>query len=526
MSELDQRLVLPATANAVGRETSVVLPRLTTVIVVLGATAAFISAAFMRLWHIASVGFNSDEAVYAGQAASIAGDAAFKPFFPIFRAHPLLYQAALSIGFHFGGGDRFSRYVSAGVGFATILLVYKVGSLLDSRRVGLLAALFLSVMPYHVLVSRQVLLDLPEAFFATVTLCFLVLFVRRETAVWLYAAGGALGLTILSKEVGILYFGAVYAFLALSPRIKVRVRDLLVSFVVMVLVVLPYPLSVAASGKSHTGSAFLSYQLFRRPNHSFFFYPTSVSDAVGPLLLAVAVAGLWALRRERDWRVVLLVSWVVVPSIFFELWPVKGFQYLLPVAPPIALLGARAIAALYEGRVGLRLGRLRKLGATILAAAVTLSLAIPSWQRIHPSSSGQFLAGSGGVPGGREAGAWMSTHIPLGAQLLAIGPSMANILEFYGHRQVYGLSVSANPLRRNPVYEAVRNPDLMIRHNDIQYVVWDSYSASRSSFFANKILGYAHRYNGRVEHAQTVAVKTSAGGTVQKPVIVIYAVHP
>ena len=33
-------------------------------------------AAFLRLWQIDAVGYNSDEAVYSGQAAAIADDAA------------------------------------------------------------------------------------------------------------------------------------------------------------------------------------------------------------------------------------------------------------------------------------------------------------------------------------------------------------------------------------------------------------------------------------------------------------------
>jgi hypothetical protein len=168
----------------------------------------------------------------------------------------------------------------------------------------------------------------------------------------------------------------------------------------------------------------------------------------------------------------------------------------------------------------------RRPVAAGFAVAIALTLAVPSWERIHPAKNGQFLAGSGGVAGGREAGTWMRTHIPAGSQLLAIGPSMGNILEFYGRRKVFGLSVSANPLRRNPVYEAVKNPDLMIRHNDVQYVVWDSYSASRSQFFADKILGFVRRYNGRVEHTQSIDVKTRDGRVVSRPVIVIYSVRP
>jgi hypothetical protein len=294
----------------------------------------------------------------------------------------------------------------------------------------------------------------------------------------------------------------------------------------MVIVILPYPLSLAFAGKTHTGSAFFSYQLFRRPNHSFFFYPTTVSEAVGPLLLAVAAFGLWFFRRERSWRETLLLAWIVVPAVFFELWPVKGFQYLLPIAPALAILAARTLTKLLTTSLLDMAASTRRwivFGAT---AAVALSLAVPSWERIQPSTSGQFLAGSGGVAGGREAGEWVDKNVPVGAQMLAIGPSMANIIEFYGHRKVYGLSVSPNPLRRNPVYEAVQNPDLMIRHNDIQYVIWDSYSASRSQFFGDKIIGYTHRYNGRVVHTETITVKSPDGRSVVKPVIVIYAVRP
>ena len=74
-----------------------------------------------------------------------------------------------------------------------------------------------------------------------------------------------------------------------------------------------------------------------------------------------------------------------------------------------------------------------------------------------------FLAGSGGVPGGREAGAWILKHTPTGSEFMTVGPSMANIIEFYGHREAYGLSISPNPLRRNPSYQPILNPDLQIR---------------------------------------------------------------
>ena len=162
----------------------------------------------------------------------------------------------------------------------------------------------------------------------------------------------------------------------------------------------------------------------------------------------------------------------------------KGYQYLLPIAGPAAVLAAGFLAdtalARTPGRRSIQVGRAIRLGAT---AAVVAWLVSTSWGAIAgATNSTSFLAGTGGVPGGQEAGKWIEEHTPLGTEMLAIGPSMANILEFYGHRQALGLSVSPNPLHRNPVYTPVGNPDLLLRTGQIQYIVWDAYSAGRSRF--------------------------------------------
>lgn len=482
---------------------------------------------FLRVWQINALGFNSDEAVYAGQAASIANDETLRTFFPIFRAHPLLFQALLSLGFQFGVADVTGRLLSAGMGVGTVFLVYRLGTQLYGPRAGLFGALFLALMPYHVVVTRQVLLDGPMVFFATLTLYLLAQFANTQRTGWLYAAGAGMGLTILSKETSILLLGAIFAFFALSPDVRVRIRDLAVSLGVMFVVVLPFPISVQLSGKADTGGNYLVWQLFRRANHDWLFYPTVVPEVVGPLVIAAAVAGLWLLRREASWKERLLVVWILVPTLFFQVWPVKGFQYLLPAAPAVAILAGRTLGRWSPPDFSIL--RRRIDGAWVgpfLAAIIAVTLLIPSWTRIQPSTSDTFLAGSGGVPGGREAGEWIRENVPEGAEMLAIGPSMANILQFYGHRKTYGLSVSPNPLHRNPSYEPVNNPDLLIRSNEVQYLVWDSFSAARSSFFSDRLLRYADRYNGRAVHTETVGVASEDGSTVAKAVIIIYEVRP
>jgi 4-amino-4-deoxy-L-arabinose transferase-like glycosyltransferase len=149
-------------------------------------------------------------------------------------------------------------------------------------------------------------------------------------------------LTLLTKKTSILLLGAAYAFFALTPQPRVRLRDLAVSVAVTALVILPLAITMAVAGRALTGGSYLTWQLFRRPSHDWLFYPATIPEAIGPLVLVTTLAGLWLLRREGSWRETLLLSWIAVPVAFFQLWPVKGFPYLLPIAAQLAVLAGRA----------------------------------------------------------------------------------------------------------------------------------------------------------------------------------------
>ena len=493
--------------------------------------AVIVAGSSLRLWELDALGFNSDEAVYAGQAAAIAADPDLKEIFPIFRAHPLLFQSVLAVGHAAGIEGTAARPIAAVTGMLAVGVVFLLGRLLYGNRAAMLAALFMAVMPYHVLVSRQILLDGPMTLFATLALYLVARFARSGDAAWLYAAGGALGLTFLAKETGIVLLGAVYAFLALSPEIRVRLRDLAISFLVMAAVIAPFPLSLMLAGGGGTSRAgsYLVWQLFRPANHDWGFYPTVALPAIGLALVAVAVLGIVLVRRSIGWRERLLVGWIVVPFAFFQLWPVKGFQYLLPLAAPIAVLAAVTVTNVLPRTIWASVARpwvRTALLPAALGATMAILLGLTSWSRIQVAVSGEYLAGSGGVPGGREAGLWVRDNVPDGATLMTIGPSMANIIQYYGLLPAYGLSVSPNPQQRNPSYQPISNPDLAIRAGDIQYLVWDSFSAARSSHFSERLHDYVRRYHGRVVHTETITALTPSGEPAAVPVVIIYEVRP
>jgi 4-amino-4-deoxy-L-arabinose transferase-like glycosyltransferase/putative flippase GtrA len=483
-------------------------------------------ACLLRFWHLAAVGYNTDEAVYTGSAASIAGNSTLTPMFPVFRAHPLMFQMLLSLILRVHDSDWTARAFAAVIGIATVAVTYLLARRLYGTTVALVAALLVAVMPYHVIVSRQVLLDGLMTLCLIVALYCVVRYVESARVTWLLAGAGSMSAAILSKETSAVVLGSFYLFFALTPGARARGRQLWLALLLVAGLAAVWPVMLRLGGHSRTGSSYLVWQLFRRSNHPTWFYFTALPSWIGPAVLAAAAAGLVWLRREASWRERLLLAWLAVPALFFTLWPVKGFQYLLPAAPALAILAARPVTRLTSLRPS---GWLRTAGRVATAALVTLttaSLAIPSWALSQPSARPPTMAGTGGMVGGRQAGQWVAQHVPLGSRLLAIGPSTANVLEFYGHREVSALSVSAIARDRNPSYQPVINPDLDMREGTFQYIVWDAYTASRTPFFAADARRLTSKYHGVAVFTATIKVPASSGQTVDEAVFIIYKVHP
>jgi hypothetical protein len=484
------------------------------------ALVLIVASAF-RFIDLGAVGLNSDEAVYAGQSASLAGNPHFTTLFPIVRAHPLLMQLVMAPLYRNGVVDTPGRYVAATFGVLTVALVYVLGRVLYDHRVATLGALLLAVMPYHVIIGRQIMLDGPMAFFTTAALLCLALAARRNArAGWLVAAGACIGLATLTKETAIITIGSAFAFICLTSHMWRPLRFSFAGAGIALLLTFAYPVLTAMSGGSRSGQNYLLWQLTRQPNHDFGFYIVTVGGSIGFAVLAVALLGLFGRRftgRPVNWREGLLLAWIIVPFVFFQIWPVKGFSYLMPLAPALAVLAARSLVPAAD--------RLRTKGGkryvAVLVPLVLLSLAIPAFVRVvSPTTSG--LAGAGGLPGGREVGRWVDTHVPIGSHLITIGPSMANVIQYYSGRRCDALSVSPNPLHRNPTYEPIYNPDAELKSANYEYIVWDVYSGRRSPHFAARALELERRFKGHIVHVQ----RGEVDGKDNQPIVIIYEVHP
>ncbi|HUY07969.1 MAG TPA: glycosyltransferase family 39 protein [Candidatus Dormibacteraeota bacterium] len=512
---------------------------------VVGAAAILGGGALLRLHGINQYGLNSDEAVYAGQAAGLAGFTHYSQLFGLFRAHPLLVQLLVSFAYRLTGvSGLVARDVCAGFGVALILVVGIAGRVLWGRLAALIGMLFVAVSPYPIAVSRQMLLDGPEAFFVALTVLLLCVYVKRPRRELLWAAAFAGGLAFLSKESAILLVPAVLVFFIVSPKTLPRYRDLVIAGAIYVLTILPYPLAELSAGKVSTGADYLVWQVLRPANHPLDFY-FGILGAIGWAIVGLALIGGIVAFLRRSPVDILLLTVILVIFGFLEAWPTKGYEYLLPLIAPLALLAVSG--ALQMGTALARLFRRRSAhperhrgmwvpaGLAVVAAGTIFLTASPivnaqqGASNLVGTDSGQpavarvtVLAGSGGLLAGRPTGLWVKSHILAGSEFLTIGPTFANILEFYSQDRALALSVSPNPLHRNPSYSPVDNADLLIRSGAIQYLVYDAYSAARSAHFADRVLALARKFHGVLVYQYD---QTSSTGR-HRALVRVYEVQP
>jgi hypothetical protein len=461
-------------------------------------------ALYVRLIHLTALGFNSDEAVYTGQAGALAGVGDYARSFSPFRAHPLLLQTILAMEFTILGhmSEFMARATVVVAGVAAVFSTYLLGKRMFGLAAGLAAGAALAIMPYHVFISRQVLLDVPAGLAILLAFAALYRYDGPTTRRWLYLAAALGGIACVIKETMIVFAPAVLVYLAWSRILKrTRVRDLVLCGVLMLVMLAPF-ISTRFLFSGSGAGGYIIYQLFRPPNHPAWYFPVVFWIFITPVATLAIAYGVVLACIQRTRADMLLLSWLAVFGAFFQFWPTKLLPYAIILVPAMAILGARGLVDLFV-RVRERWsGVVATVAAFVMALAVLGPMVGPTTRAgnvIRDSSfSGPFTTDVEvqDFAGGRETGEWFATHTPSNAVALTMGPSLGNLVSFYGDRDFFALSVSQDPKLRNPAYRPIPNPDYDIRQMEVQYAVWDAYTADRSPWYSNRLYNYVAKYSG------------------------------
>ena len=479
-------------------------------------------AFILRLWGLGDVGFNTDEAVYAGQAATLAGYEKFIDHFSIYRSHPLLLQFFVSILFiNFGLSDTIARIVPVMLGVLTIVLTYFIAKMLYDKRVAMLSALVITIIPYHIIVSRQVLLDMPLSFFFTLTLFFLVRYIKSSGSKGVYLLsliGASSGLSFLSKEVG--FFALIASIACLFFIKKFAYKNLVIVISSFLLVSSPFWIPIVTIEEAQQAAlSYWKWQTSREPNHPETFYISIISNhAIGYVLSALCILSIiYALmtRNINKPAVFVLLIWIAVPLLIIQSLDIKGYHFLISLIPPFVLLGVSFLNNEWMKKVSYS-----RIVIIILIPLIFLSTGpVIDYLFQIPFA---HIAGSGGEPYSREGAIWIKNNIPSDKILLTLDVRTANIIKFYANNEVFSLHASMNP-----AYTKIVNPDMAILSGRIDYIVYEAYLPEQYPYLKNE----AEQLNELIKKYDAVRIHTEYetyvenGDKMIKPALMIFSLE-
>jgi len=271
-----------------------------------------------------------------------------------YQKPPLYYWMVAGTFMALGPGETQARLPSALAALAGIILVFFLGEALWGREKGFLAAVFASTSLIYVAYAHIVIFDMVLTLFILAILLFSWKGLEEDKkGAWVLASFFA-ALAFLTKgPVGILI-----PIMALLPLILYRVLigkekiSLPIPLMIGVFLVVAVPPFLLAEMRNPG----YCYQFFWKENVVRYLSPVFRRQAPFYYYLVVTLLGFmpWTLFLPRLirklgnlWRLfphrtIFLLSWILLPTLFFSLSKAKMPHYILPLFPAWALILAGA----------------------------------------------------------------------------------------------------------------------------------------------------------------------------------------
>jgi hypothetical protein len=389
-------------------------------------TAIVLLASLARTWHLSAVGFGGDEAVYAGQSALLSDAPGMERWFiPASRGNSnfLATQWVVSLVYRlFGVSELGARLVSAVASILTILLVYLIARELRYRRSeALFAALVVGASGYTIMLGRLALLDATACLAITAAMFFLARWHRTGEYLWLTLFVVATALAIEAKVTSAIILPIALAFVLLTgaPR-RLTLWRVLALFAIGLLALTPALVQVLTNSGGLLG--YFSASTRRTSGVPWHYYLTLLWSAEGMLVSVLLLLGVVVALIRRERQDLLPLIWFGSVAVFVQLYPLKGFNYLLPAMPPLALLAGRALTLGVQ-----RLPRTVPSRRVVVLPVVAAVIVASQLGAVRAAVANDRSAGM------REAAKWLKANGGERAGALAISHGSGQyVLSFYG----------------------------------------------------------------------------------------------
>ena len=272
---------------------------------------------------------------------------------PWFEKPVLMYWLA-AIGYAlFGVGETGARFPSVLGATLSVFFIYWCGRRLFSRGTGFAAALILVSSLGFLALGRAASMDMPLTASLTAALVFFLLGYESEEGSrrwYFYGFYAALGFGVLAKgPIAILLPALTLVLFLLWRGGRHEWKQWhLEGVLVTILVAAPWYIAVTwANGWEFVRVFILDHNLQRFATDTyghdrpFYFFVPVLPLMMFPWTFLLIPA----LRRRFRKNEQLILMWALVPFVFFSLSGSKLPAYILPMAPPIALLCARELCS-------------------------------------------------------------------------------------------------------------------------------------------------------------------------------------
>jgi hypothetical protein len=335
---------------------------------------------------------------------------------------------------------------------------------------------------------------------------------------WLYLIGASSGLSFISKEVGI--FALICSIITLFFIRRFTVKSIAVIVSSFILVASPYWIPILTLDEAN--DAWLTYwqwQTQREANQPDIFYLSLIpKDALGYALTALFFLAIFSaiitMNIKRP-EVFLLLIWISVPLIIFQLLPIKGFHFAMALIPGFTILGVSFLFGSWMQEIPhYRLVRLLVIPLIFISSGTLLNylFGVPFYDE----------AGSGGEPYARETALWIKNYLNKNSTLLTMDTPMANIIKYYANNEVYSLHAN-----KNPAYSKIANPDLSILNGEIDYLVFEKYRIERAPYLeeeADELTDLVTKYDGIPIHTEYEILGDNSKNFTD-PAVIIYSLN-
>lgn len=383
-----------------------------------------------------------------------------------------------------------SRGLTAVLGAATVVAVYAVGRRLFDRRTGLIAALFLTFLPLHVVNSHYTTTDVPATLLVVLGFWCVIGVSQRGLRRDYLLAGALAGLAAGTKYPGgLLIVPLVVAHLA-RQRTGFEGSKLLTALIAASAgFVLSTPFAVLDYGTwrywlDYVNEQYVVNGALVEGSSARWYVSFLLQPAYAPITVLAAVGLAWVSRR--NWRQgSLLGSFPAAYFVAIVRYERRFPRALIPLLPFLALLAAIAVVQLVRLYARHRPGRRRY--ADVLTIA--LSAALVAWPLQASLGHAHRFTQKELRTLGRE---WIVANIPEGSKIATdaaapvlpperyavdrIGWSIVEHDAGWYREQGYEYLVVSENLRYNPNrtlqdearYQAFLNDDHLIRVAEIE----------------------------------------------------------